>query len=75
MEPEPPKRKTALYARQMALATELPFVLVGATVVGGLVGYWLDLKLGSRPWLLLLLGGIGFYAGLREVMRRLDKLE
>ena len=56
---------------QAAIAMELPFVLVSAVVVGGLLGYLLDHWLHTKPVFLLVLGGIGFYAGIREVLRRL----
>jgi ATP synthase protein I len=54
------------------MAMELPFVLVAAVVVGGLIGYFLDRWLHSKPWLLILFGGSGFYAGVRDVLRRLS---
>ena len=56
---------------QPALALELPFTFVGAIVVGGALGYFLDRWLHSGPWLMLVFGGLGFYAGIREVLRRL----
>lgn len=55
----------------LALAFELPFSLVGPVVVGGAIGYFLDHRLHTRPWLTLILGAIGFFAGVREVLRRL----
>jgi ATP synthase protein I len=54
------------------MAMELPFVLVAAVVVGGLLGFFLDRWLHTKPWLLILFGGIGFYAGVRDVLRRLS---
>ena len=58
-------------SNQAAIAMELPFVLVAAVVAGGLLGYYLDHWLHTKPVFLLLLGGIGFYAGVRDVLRRL----
>jgi ATP synthase protein I len=55
------------------MALELPIVLVSAIVVGGLFGYFLDRWLHTRPFLMLILGGLGFYAGVRDVLRRLAK--
>lgn len=69
--PGPPRRRTQLL---FAMAMELPFIFVGAIVVGGLFGWWLDTKLGTAPWLMIVLGALGFYAGLREILRRLDRL-
>ena len=61
------------WARQTALAFELPFVLVGETLVGGVLGYLLDRWLHTKPWLMLVLGAVGFAAGLRDVIRRTSK--
>jgi len=58
-------------ASQPALALELPFTFVGAIVVGGAIGFFLDRWLHTSPWLMLVFGGLGFYAGIREVIRRL----
>jgi len=54
----PVREKAKDISKQAAIAMELPLVLVSAVVVGGLLGYFL-------------LGGIGFYAGVRDVLRRL----
>lgn len=58
-------------AAQSALAMELPFTLVGATLVGGGLGYLLDRWLHTGPYLMLLVGALGFFGGVREVVRRL----
>jgi ATP synthase protein I len=55
------------------MALELPIVLVSAIVVGGLFGYLLDRWLHTKPVFMLILGGMGFYAGVRDVLRRLAK--
>ena len=55
------------------MALELPFVLVSAIVVGGVFGYFVDRWLGTKPAFLLILGGLGFYAGVRDVLRRVGK--
>ncbi len=49
--------------------------MVSAIVVGGLFGYLLDRWLHTKPVFLLILGGVGFYAGLRDVLRRVSKDE
>ena len=59
--------------RQLAMATELPFLIVGSTVVGGFLGYLLDGWWHTKPWLMLAMGAVGFAAGLREMLRRVDK--
>jgi len=69
--PSPVVDKAKDVSNQAAIAMELPFVLVAAVVVGGLFGYFLDHWLHTKPVFLLVLGGLGFYAGVRDVLRRL----
>ena len=69
--PPSPRKRPDPANRQFALALELPFVLVSAIVVGGLFGYLLDRWLHTKPVFMLILGGVGFYAGVRDVLRRL----
>jgi len=71
--PSPGVEKAKDASNQAAIAMELPFVLVSAVVVGGLLGYFLDRWLRTKPVFLLVLGGIGFYAGVRDVLRRLAR--
>jgi ATP synthase protein I len=47
--------------------------MVSAIVVGGAFGYLLDRWLHTKPVLMLILGGVGFYAGLRDILRRLSR--
>ena len=65
------EKNTLDMTRQSALALELPFTMVGAVVVGGLIGYLLDLWLHTAPWLMVVFGAFGFFGGVREVVRRL----
>lgn len=73
--PESEKRVTeaAGVLRQVATAIELPFVLLGSVVAGGLLGYLVDDWLHSRPLGILIGGALGFVAGIRELLRRLSK--
>jgi ATP synthase protein I len=57
----------------MALAMELPFLLVGSALAGGALGYLLDRWLHTKPWLMIVLGAIGFGVGVRDMLRRLRK--
>jgi ATP synthase protein I len=65
-------KKSVDIGSQSALALELPFTFVGAIVVGGAIGFFIDRWLHTSPWLMLVFGGLGFYAGIREVIRRLS---
>jgi ATP synthase protein I len=68
---EPSTQKAKSFSKQFAMAMELPFILVAAVIVGGLVGYLLDRWLHTRLVFTLLLGGLGFYAGVRDILKRL----
>ena len=52
---------------------ELPFVLVTSVVVGGALGYFLDRWLHTKPFGMLVLGAMGFFAGVREIVKRTGK--
>jgi len=67
----PTEKKVQKYASNSALALELPFTLVGAMAIGVAIGYFADRWLHTRPLIMIVLGALGFVAGLREVLRRL----
>ena len=69
--PASERKRLKDFGNQSALAMELPFTLVGAVVFSGLLGYVLDRWLHTKPWLMVVLGTLGFAAGVREVVRRL----
>jgi F0F1-type ATP synthase assembly protein I len=71
-EPKSPEMvKAKKYSSQAALAMELPFTIVGAVLLGGLLGYFLDHWLHTKMIFTLVLGALGFAGGLKEVLRRL----
>jgi F0F1-type ATP synthase assembly protein I len=63
--------KAKKYSSQAALAMELPFTIVGAVLLGGALGYFLDHWLHTKLIFTLILGALGFAGGLKEVLRRL----
>jgi len=69
--PSPGVEKAKDVSNQAAIAMELPFVLVAAVVVGDFSVIFSTIGSISKPVFLLVLGGIGFYAGVRDVLRRL----
>jgi F0F1-type ATP synthase assembly protein I len=69
--PSPDAPKSKKHLTNTALAMELPFTIVGAVILGGLLGFFLDHWLHTKVVFTLLLGGVGFAAGLKEVLRRL----
>jgi F0F1-type ATP synthase assembly protein I len=52
---------------------ELPFLIAGGALVGGLFGFLLDRWLHTKPFMMLLLGAVGFIAAVRDMLRRLQK--
>ena len=71
-EPPPKGNKRArIVSNNVALAMELPFTLVAAMGVGVALGYFLDRWLHTRAVFMILLGALGFIAGVREIIRRL----
>jgi F0F1-type ATP synthase assembly protein I len=73
-EPQPisPKaEKVKKLSSTTALAFELPFTIVGALVVGGVVGYFLDQAFHTKMIFTVILGVLGFAGGLVEAIRRL----
>jgi len=69
----PAVKQVKSFSQQFAIAMELPFVLVGTILVGGAIGYFLDRWLHTKPVMMLIFGGLGFAAGVRDVLRRLPK--
>jgi F0F1-type ATP synthase assembly protein I len=69
----PAQQQAAGFSKQFALAMELPFIIVAAVAVGGVLGFFLDRGLHTKPYLTLLLGTLGFIGGLREVLRRVSR--
>ena len=57
------------------MALDLPFILASAVLIGGGAGYLFDGWLHTRPFLMLGLGAVGLFAGVREVLRRLAREE
>ncbi len=66
---DPRSTKDSSVIRQLALAIELPFVLIAPAIVGGAIGYFLDRWLHTKPWVMLVLGIAGVVAGLRDVLK------
>lgn len=71
--PTPTEQRAAGFSRQFAMALELPFIMVATLAVGGVIGYFLDQWLHTKPYLMLIFGFLGFFAGLRDMLRRVAK--
>ena len=69
MDLQDPSKKDPNALRQIALAVELPFLLVGPAVILGAIGYFLDRWLHTKPWIMLVLGLGGVALGLRDTLK------
>lgn len=47
--------------------------IVVGTAVGGVIGWWLDGWLGTRPWLAILFLLVGLVAGFMNLMRAVNR--
>jgi F0F1-type ATP synthase assembly protein I len=72
--PAPGKRPSG-GASQVAMAMELPVILIATIGIAGGAGYLLDRWLHTSPLLTLILGFLGFSAGVWDVIRRLTRAE
>lgn len=50
----------------MGLITSIPLLILISVGIGLWVGMWLDSKLGTKPWLAIVLTLLGLGAGLYE---------
>jgi ATP synthase protein I len=57
--------------QQLAMAMELPLIIVAAIGIAGLLGYFLDRWLHTKPIFMVVFGAVGFAIGVRDVLRRL----
>jgi F0F1-type ATP synthase assembly protein I len=62
-------------ARTLTSVLELPVILVGSVLAGGGLGHLIDGWLHKDSLFTLILGGLGFAAGISEILRRLSREE
>ncbi|MGH9773362.1 MAG: AtpZ/AtpI family protein [Candidatus Acidiferrales bacterium] len=70
-----PVQNSGSFARQLAAAIELPFVIVAGPLIGGGFGWLVDKKMHTSPWLMLVFGLAGFAGGVLAVLRTLGRAE
>ena len=61
--------------RGMAYGMRMAAELVGAVIVGGLIGIGLDWLIGTKPWLFLVFFVLGFAAGVLNVVRAYERMQ
>lgn len=64
------------FLRWLGVLSTVGINIVAATVIGFLIGYYLDLLFGTKPWLMILFLILGIIAGFRSlfsILRRVTK--
>lgn len=59
--------------RRAGLLTSIPLLLAISPIIGFFIGDFLDGKLGTEPYLMIVFVTLGFVAGAREVYRLVKK--
>lgn len=75
MAPNFPSKDRAGWMRQVALALQLPMMLVAPVLVGAAIGYFADRWLRTTPIFMLVLVVLGFATGVRDILKSLSKEE
>jgi ATP synthase protein I len=70
-----PAARTSKRAYNALSASSVGLELGIAVIVGLFAGMWLDTKLGTTPWLMLVLLVLGLVAGFRNVLRAVERAE
>ncbi|MGH9728855.1 MAG: AtpZ/AtpI family protein [Candidatus Acidiferrales bacterium] len=75
MEPNSPQKDRGNAIRQIALAFELPLLIVVPPLAGGAAGYFLDRWFDTKPILMIILGVLGAVIGIRDVLKAANSEE
>lgn len=65
------KEKREMRKAYSLYGTGIEFIV--AMLLPGALGWWLDGKFGTRPWLMIALGVLGFVVGLRNLLRAVNR--
>lgn len=69
-----PVRNDRKLARKAWLASSIALVLVVSIIIGWAIGSWLDARLGTTPWLMLVFTLFGIIAGFIEMIKIAQQL-
>jgi ATP synthase protein I len=72
---KPKRRNEASWVEKAGIGVMIPTMLAATMLVASIMGYYLDLWLGTKPWLFLLFLIFGFAAAVREVIRMVKRLD
>ncbi|HID29821.1 MAG TPA: AtpZ/AtpI family protein [Desulfobacterales bacterium] len=67
------KNKTKKLFREMWYYSSLSFSIALAILIGLAIGYWLDTRYDTSPWLTLIFLGLGIIAGFRNIYLAMKK--
>lgn len=70
--PTPKRRRRSPY---VLAAMDFGYTLLAAVGIFGAAGWWVDNKLQTKPWFLLLGIGLGIALGFNNLVRRMRYLE
>ncbi len=57
------------FFRELGRYSALGFEMAISVLIGVAIGYYLDMWLGTKPWLMIVWTGFGFAAGFRSLYR------
>jgi len=63
------------WLRITGLVANIPIMLAAGPVLGYFLGSWLDARLGTQPWLVVVLALLGFAAGVNGTIRIIRTLQ
>jgi ATP synthase protein I len=67
------KKETKKLFRELWYYSSLSFSIALAIVIGLAIGYWLDTRYDTSPWLTLIFLGLGIIAGFRNIYLAMKK--
>lgn len=67
------KNETKKLFREMWYYSSLSFSIALAILIGLAIGYWLDNRYDTSPWLTLIFLGLGIIAGFRNIYLAMKK--
>ena len=71
----PQKKDVDLFVKKMANASSVGTSLAFSIIIGGAMGWWLDNKFHTKPWLFILFFICGVIAGFKNMLYFMKKTD